>query len=61
MNVSEDPTLLGMLLYDIKEGETKIGTKDGEENQIKLNALGIATRHCSIYNENGRIFIEPKP
>lgn len=27
MNVSEDPTLLGMLLYDLKEGETKIGTK----------------------------------
>jgi len=30
MNVSEDPTLLGMLLYDIKEGETKIGTKDAD-------------------------------
>lgn len=57
MNVSEDPTLLGMLLYDIKQGETKIGTKDGDDNQIKLNALGIATRHCSIYNEKGRIFI----
>jgi hypothetical protein len=27
MNVSEDPTLMGMLLYDIKEGTTKIGTK----------------------------------
>ena len=27
MNVSEDPTLLGMLLYDIKQKETKIGTK----------------------------------
>ena len=38
MNVSEDPTLLGMLIYDIKEGSTQIGTKDAEENQIKLNA-----------------------
>lgn len=28
MNVSEDPTLLGMLLYDLKEGSTQIGTKD---------------------------------
>jgi hypothetical protein len=27
MNVSDDPTLLGMLLYDIKDGETKVGTK----------------------------------
>jgi hypothetical protein len=30
MNVSDDPSLLGMLLYDIKDGETKIGTKDAE-------------------------------
>lgn len=50
MNVSEDPTLLGMLLYDIKEGQTKIGTKEGEENHIKLNVLGIMTRHCTIFN-----------
>ena len=28
MNISEDPTLLGMLLYDIKDGKTQIGTKD---------------------------------
>ena len=28
MNISEDPTLLGMLLYDIKDGRTQIGTKD---------------------------------
>lgn len=59
MNVSEDPTLLGMLLYDIKEGETKIGTKDADQNQIKLNTLGIMTRHCSLFNQKGRIFIEP--
>jgi len=26
-----------------------------------LNALGIMTRHCSIINEKGNIFIEPKP
>ena len=27
MNVSEDPTLLGMLIYDLKDGQTKVGTK----------------------------------
>lgn len=26
MNISDDPTLAGMLLYNIKEGETNIGT-----------------------------------
>ena len=61
MNVSEDPTLLGMLLYDLKEGETKIGTKDADENHVKLNVLGIMTRHCSMYNEKGNISIQPNP
>jgi len=53
MNVSEDPTLLGMLLYDLKEGQTNIGTKDADENHVKLNVLGIMTRHCAINNEGG--------
>ena len=60
MNVSDDPTLLGMLLYDLKEGETKIGTKEGD-NDIKLNVLGILARHCTIVNEGGTITIEPFP
>ena len=59
MNVSDDPTLLGMLLYDLKEGETKIGTKDVDENNVKLNVLGIMPRHCSIHNQKGKISIEP--
>ena len=59
MNVSEDPTLLGMLLYDLKEGDTKVGTKDGQENHVKLNVLGIMPRHCSFFNEKGTISIEP--
>ena len=61
MNVSEDPTLLGMLLYDLKEGQTKIGTKDADENHVKLNVLGIMTRHCSMFNEKGQIYIQPNP
>ena len=61
MNTSEDPTLLGMLLYDIKEGETKVGTKDAEQNQVKINVIGIQTRHCSFFNEGGKITVEPYP
>jgi hypothetical protein len=48
MNISEDPTLAGMLIYHLKEGTTSIGTKDDEENDIKLNSLGISKRHCAI-------------
>ena len=28
MNISDDPTLAGMLLYNIKQGETNIGTNE---------------------------------
>jgi hypothetical protein len=30
MNVSEDPTLAGMLIYYLKEGSTSIGTKEDD-------------------------------
>jgi hypothetical protein len=50
MNISEDPTLAGMLIYYLKDGETSIGTNEAEENQIKLNALGINKRHCNLIN-----------
>ena len=59
MNISEDPTLAGMLIYHLREGEISIGTNEAEENDIKLNALGIMKRHCKVYNENGKIFVEP--
>ena len=60
MNISEDPTLAGMLIYHLKEGEITIGTSEAEENDIKLNALGIMKRHCTIVNKGGQIFISPK-
>ena len=28
MNISEDPTLAGMLMYHLKDGEIKIGTNE---------------------------------
>ena len=59
MNISEDPTLAGMLMYKLKEGEIKIGTNEAEDNDVKLNALGIMKRHCTIINKEGEIFIIP--
>ena len=48
MNISEDPSLAGMLMYKLKEGEVKIGTNEAEDNDIKLNALGVMRKHCTI-------------
>lgn len=53
MNISDDPTLAGMLLYNIKEGETNIGNSEGAENEIKINSLGMHKRHCVITSANG--------
>ena len=62
MNISEDPTLAGMLIYHLKQGDTNIGTNEAEDNTIKLNALGIMKRHCKITHEEGmKISIEPLP
>ena len=38
-----------------------MGTKDAEENQVKINVIGIQPRHCSFFNENGTILVEPFP
>ena len=48
MNISQDPTLAGMLMYHLKDGEIKIGTNEVDDNDIKLNALGIQKRHCVV-------------
>lgn len=59
MNISDDPSLLGLLIYDLKEGPTKVGTKEGDDNNIKINGIGIATHHCVITNQKESIDIEP--
>ena len=61
MNISEDPTLAGMLIYHLKTGETTIGTNEIEDNNIKLNVLGIMKRHCTIINgDDDKIEIFPE-
>ena len=45
----------------MKEGETQIGTSEIEENNIKINALGINKKHCSIIQEGSQFYIVPKP
>lgn len=59
MNISDDPTLAGMLLYKLKEGEIKVGTSENEDNDIKINALGMHKKHCVFTRVGREIFIEP--
>nr|XP_055074215.1 kinesin-like protein KIF14 [Misgurnus anguillicaudatus] len=62
VNLNEDPQLSEMLLYMIKEGETKVGKLKSELNHdIQLSGALIADEHCVISNVNGTVSIKPMP
>ena len=40
MNISDDPSLAGVLVFQLKPGKTEIG-KNPSAGQIKINGLGL--------------------
>ncbi|XP_041695950.1 kinesin-like protein KIF14 [Coregonus clupeaformis] len=60
VNLNEDPQLSEMLLYMIKEGQTKVGKHKSESaHDIQLSGALIADHHCVISNVNGEVSIIP--
>uniref|UniRef100_A0A4W5MF70 Kinesin-like protein KIF14 n=1 Tax=Hucho hucho TaxID=62062 RepID=A0A4W5MF70_9TELE len=60
VNLNEDPQLSEMLLYMIKEGQTKVGQHKSESaHDIQLSGALIADRHCVVSNVNGEVSITP--
>ncbi|XP_036442255.1 kinesin-like protein KIF14 [Colossoma macropomum] len=60
VNLNEDPQLSEMLLYMIKEGQTKVGKLKSESaHDIQLSGALIADEHCVISNVNGIVSITP--
>lgn len=60
ININEDPILTGKLFYSLKQPVTHIGKKTGNPPPlIILGSLGVKPNHAIIYNEEGRIFLEP--
>ncbi|MCI4383744.1 hypothetical protein PGIGA_G00030120 [Pangasianodon gigas] len=60
VNLNEDPQLSEMLLYMIKEGQTKVGKLKSESaHDIQLSGALIADEHCVISNVNGTVSITP--
>uniref|UniRef100_A0A673ZIF0 Kinesin-like protein KIF14 n=1 Tax=Salmo trutta TaxID=8032 RepID=A0A673ZIF0_SALTR len=60
VNLNEDPQLSEMLLYMIKEGQTKVGLHKSESaHDIQLSGALIADHHCVISNVNGEVSIIP--
>ncbi|XP_018085047.1 kinesin-like protein KIF14 isoform X1 [Xenopus laevis] len=62
VNLNEDPQLSELLLYIIKEGQTKVGKQHpGSDHEIQLTGALIAENHCLIHNENGKVSLTPLP
>ncbi|XP_058861483.1 kinesin-like protein KIF14 isoform X3 [Acipenser ruthenus] len=60
VNLNEDPQLSEMLLYIIKEGQTKVGRHMVDsEYDIQLTGALIADSHCLITNEQGTVTLTP--
>ncbi|XP_016129300.1 kinesin-like protein KIF14 [Sinocyclocheilus grahami] len=60
VNLNEDPQLSEMLLYMIKEGETKVGKLKSESaHDIQLSGALIADEHCVISSVKGTVRIKP--
>ncbi|MBN3290487.1 KIF14 protein, partial [Polypterus senegalus] len=60
VNLNEDPQLSEMLLYMIKEGQTKVGKyKPNSFHDIQLSGVLIADDHCVISNIGGTVRIIP--
>ncbi|GFR85480.1 kinesin-like protein KIF14, partial [Elysia marginata] len=59
VNLNEDPQLSEMLLYVIKEGETRVGRDIDDSRHIKLTGALIADKHCVINSQGGNVQITP--
>lgn len=60
VNLNEDPQLSEMLLYVIKEGQTRVGRMcPSSKHEIQLNGALIADNHCIINNEECVVSITP--
>lgn len=60
VNINEDHILTGKLIYSLKQPVIHIGKKTGNPLPlIILGSLGVKPNHAIIYNEDGRIFLEP--
>ncbi|KAF5280415.1 hypothetical protein FQR65_LT03224 [Abscondita terminalis] len=60
--IDDDPLSTGVTLYQLKEGETTIGTEESSIKQdIVLRGPGMESQHCSIILEKGTATLFPKP
>lgn len=59
MNISDDPSLAGLLVFQIKPGKTEIG-KNPKEGSIKIHGLGLQDSHA-VFSNTGDTTLTVKP
>ena len=59
MNISDDPSMAGVLIFYLKEGQTQVGKSVGKGG-IKINGLGVQENHAVFINAgNNEVKIKP--
>lgn len=59
VNISDDPSMAGVLIFYLKDGPTQVGKNVGK-GQIKLNGLGVQDNHALFTNTgNNEVKIKP--
>ncbi|XP_022084311.1 kinesin-like protein KIF14 isoform X2 [Acanthaster planci] len=60
VNLNEDPQLSEVLLYVLREGQTRLGKTDEHSgHQIQLAGALVADDHCLITNKEGTLTVRP--
>ncbi|XP_033643504.1 kinesin-like protein KIF14 [Asterias rubens] len=60
VNLNEDPQLSEVLLYVLREGQTRLGKTDGHScHQIQLSGALVEDDHCLISNKEGAVTVKP--
>ncbi|XP_012936774.1 kinesin-like protein KIF16B [Aplysia californica] len=60
IGIDDDVLSTGIKLYHLKEGITKIGSEESEEQQdIIIAGPEVTTEHCVIEHQDGSVFLHP--
>ncbi|XP_078678150.1 kinesin-like protein KIF14 [Branchiostoma floridae x Branchiostoma belcheri] len=60
VNLNEDPQLAEVLLYILKEGQTRVGSKTGHQDcDIQLLGGLVGAQHCVITNRGDQVMVMP--
>lgn len=59
VNLNEDPLMSECLMYQLKNGLTRVGRFESDDVDIRLSGPNIMHNHCYFENDNGLVTIYP--